>query len=485
MILTLYALVIAFMVLCAEVQSQVLFKIRRKRMVYGRGVNCVGNGCFDSANFSIRDFNKIYCIGGVLTRSPCVPVCQESCYRQKIIKDAGCQSDKCRVGCTCPRDRPLRKGLSCIRREECEPSTGTVPSYPQQQCPPGLKFTPCTPACQRTCDNYNEAFTAALCRPITCVGGCICSRDSDVLHEGACVPPERCMRARVGHGFDEIKCGTQFYKPNVRIVGGEYALQGSWPWTVQILKGLYAGTQKLTCSGTVICSKWIVTAAHCFENSNGYGFNLNPAHYKVMIGKHLKSSKKSELYAQEKQLRRIIPHPSYDFRTKLHDIALIEVHGDIVLSAYVRRACVPPHYPPYKPYTSWGPQLGTQCYVAGWGETAGRGPSNAKLKQAKLSVRMSSACSRMFADFRGETMLCIGGRKRNDACAGDSGGALMCKHQPGGQWYVDGVISYGISCGVVGEPAVYTRVTAYSKWLADTSGPTCASSIEHRQAPSL
>ena len=87
----------------------------------------------------------------------------------------------------------------------------------------------------------------------------------------------------------------------------------------------------------------------------------------LKCGFHFKKS----YFSQEKQLRRIIPHPSYDFRTKLHDIALIEVHGDIVLSAYVRRACVPPHYPPYKPYTSWGPQLGTQCYVAGWGETAG------------------------------------------------------------------------------------------------------------------
>ena len=56
-------------------------------------------------------------------------------------------------------------------------------------------------------------------------------------------------------------------------------------------------------------------------------------------------------------------------KTKLHDIALIETYDIIKMTDYVRPACLPPHYVTIDSYTPWGPQLGTSCYVVGWGET--------------------------------------------------------------------------------------------------------------------
>jgi len=156
-----------------------------------------------------------------------------------------------------------------------------------------------------------------------------------------------------------------------------------------------------------------------------------------------------------------------------------------MISNHVRPVCLPPYHPP-SPYNTWGPHLGTLCYVVGWGETKGLGPSNDKLKQAELTIRTTSACKRLFVDFNVKTMLCAGGRRKNDACAvstivtkqsvntfkqGDSGGGLFCQHD--GKWFVDGIISYGANCGIIGEPGVYTKTTAYSKWIKESIDSDC------------
>jgi secreted trypsin-like serine protease len=44
--------------------------------------------------------------------------------------------------------------------------------------------------------------------------------------------------------------------PEARIVGGQEAAVGEWPW--QILLG-----PNFTCGGSILSSRWVVTAAHC------------------------------------------------------------------------------------------------------------------------------------------------------------------------------------------------------------------------------
>ena len=52
-----------------------------------------------------------------------------------------------------------------------------------------------------------------------------------------------------------------------------------------------------------------------------------------------------------------------------------------------------------------------------------------------------------------------------DSCSGDSGGPAVMKIGIDSPWYQVGITSFGTSrCGV-GDPGVYTKVTAYLPWI--------------------
>lgn len=112
--------------------------------------------------------------------------------------------------------------------------------------------------------------------------------------------------------------------------------------------------------------------------------------------------------------------------------------------------------------------VGTRLVVAGWGRTEAGNTSPVKL-QLQVPVAEKSACSSRFRTASvtlRSTQLCAGGEARKDSCNGDSGGPLMTTFRnDSGQWYVEGVVSFGTQCGTQGWPGIYTRVSDYIEWI--------------------
>ena len=50
---------------------------------------------------------------------------------------------------------------------------------------------------------------------------------------------------------------------------------------------------------------------------------------------------------------------------------------------------------------------------------------------------------------------------------GDSGGPLACQRCDSCDWYIVGVVSYGVACGITGTYSVYTQVTPFEQWILD------------------
>lgn len=65
-----------------------------------------------------------------------------------------------------------------------------------------------------------------------------------------------------------------------------------------------------------------------------------------------------------------------------------------------------------------------------------------------------------------DTQICAGGVQGRDSCTGDSGGPLMTVYNDNSeQWYIEGIVSFGTTCGTKGWPGVYTKVNAYLDWI--------------------
>ncbi|XP_038660369.1 transmembrane protease serine 9-like isoform X2 [Scyliorhinus canicula] len=229
-----------------------------------------------------------------------------------------------------------------------------------------------------------------------------------------------------------------------RIVGGTDSADGEWPWQVSLRIGQHI------CGASIISDRWLVSAAHCFlENSNPSIWTAYMGSVNVQMG-------------IARNIKTIIRHPRYHSMTLDFDIAVLELSSPLNFTDYIRPVCLPSRNQVFP--------VGKSCSITGWGSLYFRGQWPTILQKANVDIIADTICNVSYHNAITHRMLCAGFLEGGvDSCQGDSGGPLVCL-EPGGTWFLVGIVSFGFGCAEANFPGVYARVTALRDWVKEQTG---------------
>uniref|UniRef100_A0A182FG68 limulus clotting factor C n=2 Tax=Anopheles albimanus TaxID=7167 RepID=A0A182FG68_ANOAL len=334
-------------------------------------------------------------------------------------------------------------------REACEAELGPLDQEPLLShghgSLPGPYISQRTPTTEPDfSESCNGVYVKVKCPPVRC-------GTSKVQEQHAARISVRARRNVTAPGTDPELVES------VRIVGGDDAEPGAYPFIVGIFRD-----GKYHCGASIYNEHWIISAAHCCDNFQHH-------YYEVRSGMLRKRSYSPQV--QVTHVTHMIVHHAYSSKLMANDIALLRVEHPFRYNRWVRPICLPAkHRTTGDRDWLWGPKPGTVCTAIGWGALREGGGAPDHLKH--VTVPVLAVCKHR-AD-RDSLQICAaeehGGQ---DACQGDSGGPFVCQSQSNPhELYLAGVVSHGEGCARANEPGVYTRVALFIEWIEQkVNGP--------------
>jgi trypsin len=220
-----------------------------------------------------------------------------------------------------------------------------------------------------------------------------------------------------------------------RIVGGDDASQGEFPWFA-IGEG---------CGASLVAKDIVLTAAHCDPAFSVGG--------RVTIGTYLLFGG-TDSGAQTIKVTKKVTHPDYNNISGAYDFMILQLASAVTNSSIAPIALNS---------NSSRPSKGEALTVIGFGTTSENGSTpSLVLQKVEVNYVNHTTCN---TQYRGQivedVMFCAavpGGGK--DSCQGDSGGPIFDSY--GVQV---GVVSWGNGCARPNFPGVYARVSGGYDWI--------------------
>ncbi len=231
---------------------------------------------------------------------------------------------------------------------------------------------------------------------------------------------------------------------NEKIVGGEKVTDPTEAPFIVSLDG--------ACGGSIISSKWVLTAAHCagyFKTVKGGILNLKEQGVTVNV-------------------KRVIKHPEYNSKTFSNDLALVELEKELDLSGDNIKA-VRLASPVFASHGGQDP--GIDATVFGFGNLGSWRPNSTKDLFKVIVPIVSHEEANSSSSYKGkvdETMLpagYAGGGK--DSCQGDSGGPMVVYNHRNQAVQV-GVVSWGEGCAAANKYGIYSNIAHNYMWIIKT-----------------
>ncbi|XP_063913176.1 serine protease snake-like [Zophobas morio] len=218
-----------------------------------------------------------------------------------------------------------------------------------------------------------------------------------------------------------------------------------------------------SCGGSLISHRFVLSAAHCAES-----IELGPALW-LRLGDLTLTNTIKDANSEVFKISEVHIHPKYRISSYYHDIALFKTERQVHFMSHIKPAClqVPRNFSI------------TNLEAIGWGRTGFLDEGSGHLLKADLSVVNHSTCAKRYADVArtrkltesilDEFQICAGSSEGKDTCLGDSGGPLHYElyriHTVDNHFVVAGITSFGKGCGGNNSVGVYTRVSAYVRWI--------------------
>ncbi|KFB40340.1 AGAP002432-PA-like protein [Anopheles sinensis] len=246
--------------------------------------------------------------------------------------------------------------------------------------------------------------------------------------------------------------------PNRRIVNGQEATPGQFPYQVALLGQFNQGVG--LCGGSIITNNYVLTAAHCVHSGTN---SNNPIVSGVaIVGAHNRMIEEPSQQRITFTSAGIVGHPGYDLFTFRHDIAVIRLDEPIVYTDRVQ----PIRLPARSDTRSFAGFIGT---VSGYGvyDTANPGLSDVLNYVANPVMTNADCIAQWTPQLVEDQNICHSGDGGRAACNSDSGGPLTV---PDGGSLLVGVVAFGSGTGCdSGIATVFMRVSYYLEWIEANS----------------